>query len=125
MKSYRMDGFEGVRQNGALMKDNGIDVAESNPWWTTYEKIHRFGRDNYFGKIQLNWQLTDNLSFLLRTGTQNVKENYELRKSWGDKGDAYGQYVQGSNSSVEANTDAILTYSKNFGRLSPDCCGWW
>lgn len=123
MKSYWMDGFEGVRQNGALMKDNGIDVAESNPWWTTYEKIHRFGRDNYFGKIQLNWQLTDNLSLLLRTGTQNVKENYELRKSWGDKGDAYGQYVQGSNSSVEANTDAILTYSKNFGKLSLTLAG--
>lgn len=123
MKSYWMDGFDGVRQNGAIMKDNGIDVSENNPWFTTYEKIHRFGRDNYFGKIQLNWQLTDELSLLLRTGTQNVKENYELRKSWGDKGDAFGQYVQGSNSSVEANTDAILTYNKNFGKLSMTLAG--
>lgn len=118
MKSYWLDGFDGVKQNGAIMKDNGVDVAENNPWWTTYEKIHRFGRDNYFGKIQLNWQLSDNFSFLLRSGMENVKENYELRKSWGEKGDAFGSYVSGNNSSLEANTDAILSFNKNFGRLS-------
>ncbi|WP_221390177.1 SusC/RagA family TonB-linked outer membrane protein [Dyadobacter sp. NIV53] len=118
MKSYWLDGFEGVKQNGAIMKDNGVDVAENNPWWTTYEKIHRFGRDNYFGKIQLNWQLSDNFSFLLRSGMENVKENYELRQSWGDRSDALGQYVSGTNSSLEANSDAILSFNKNFGRLS-------
>ncbi|MEO6618545.1 MAG: SusC/RagA family TonB-linked outer membrane protein [Dyadobacter sp.] len=123
MKDYWLDGFEGSKQNGAIMKDNGVDVAENNPWWTTYEKIHRFGRDNYFGKIQLNWQFNDHLSLLLRTGMENVKENYELRKSWGEKGDANGQYVSGTNSSIEANTDAILTYSKNFGKLSLTVAG--
>lgn len=123
MKSYWLDGFEGSLQNGAIMKDDGKSVAENNPWWTTYEKVHRFGRDNYFGKLQLNWQFNDNLSLLLRTGMENVKENYELRKSWGEKGDPFGQYVQGSNSSIEANTDAILTYNKNFGKLSLTLAG--
>ena len=68
MRNYWLEGYTDVQQNGAIMKDNGLDVDTDNPWWTTYEKIHRFGRDNYFGKIQLNWQLTDQLSLLLRTG---------------------------------------------------------
>ncbi|WP_254411999.1 SusC/RagA family TonB-linked outer membrane protein [Dyadobacter diqingensis] len=123
MKSYWLDGFEGVRQNGAIMKDNGIAVSENNPWWTTYEKIHSFGRDNFFGKVQLNWQLSDHFSFLVRTGMENVKENYELRQSWGDKSDAFGQYVSGNNSSIEANSDAILTFTKNFGKLSLSVAG--
>lgn len=123
MRDYWMPGFVGIRQNGAIMKDNGIDVAQNNPWWQTYEKIHKFGRDNYFGKVQLDWQLSKPFSLMLRTGMQNVKENYELRQSWGGKGDAYGQFVTGNNNSTEANTDAILTYNNNFGKLSVTVAG--
>lgn len=123
MKDYWLTGFEGIKQNGAIMKDNGIDVAQNNPWWITYEKLHRFSRDNYFGKIQLNWQLTDNVSLLLRTGMESVKENYELRQSWGAKGDPYGQYVLGNNNTMEANSDAILSYNKNIGKLSVSVSG--
>nr|WP_293840894.1 SusC/RagA family TonB-linked outer membrane protein [uncultured Arsenicibacter sp.] len=123
MRDYWMPGFAGIRQNGAIMKDNGIDVAQNNPWWITYEKLHRFTRDNFFGKLQLNWQLNDNFSLLLRTGMENVKENYELRQSWGAKGDAFGQYVSGNNSSLEANSDAILTYNKTLGKFSINVSG--
>ena len=35
--------------NGAIMKDNGIDKDTDNPWWTTYEKINIFTRDNVYG----------------------------------------------------------------------------
>ncbi|HSB93051.1 MAG TPA: SusC/RagA family TonB-linked outer membrane protein, partial [Flavitalea sp.] len=114
----------GIQQNGMIMKDNGVDVAADNPWWMTYEKIHRFGRDNYFGKIQLDWQLSKTLSFLVRSGMENVKENYELRQSWGktnmaDKlknGD--GQFVTGSNNSLVMNSDAIVTYNNTFNKWS-------
>lgn len=123
MRDYWMPGFAGIRQNGAIMKDNGIDVAQNNPWWITYEKLHRFTRDNFFGKLQMNWQLNDNFSLLLRTGMENVKENYELRQSWGAKGDAFGQYVSGNNSSLEANSDAILTYNKTLGKFSINVSG--
>ncbi|AEI49134.1 SusC/RagA family TonB-linked outer membrane protein [Runella slithyformis] len=123
MRDYWMPGFAGIRQNGAIMKDNGIDVAQNNPWWLTYEKIHKFARDNYFGKVQLDWQLTKPLSFMLRTGMQNVREDYELRQSWGAKGDAFGQFVSGNSSNIEANTDAILTYNNNFGRWSVTVAG--
>ncbi|MCC6289762.1 MAG: SusC/RagA family TonB-linked outer membrane protein [Chitinophagaceae bacterium] len=124
MKNYWLSGFEGIQQNGAIMKTNGVDVDTDNPWWTTYERIHRFGRDNYFGKIQFDWQLTKALSLLARTGMESVNENYELRVSWGKtamgskftQGD--GAFVSGYNRSLSANSDLILTYNKEFGKLS-------
>jgi TonB-linked SusC/RagA family outer membrane protein len=124
MRDYWLHGYEGIQQNGAIMNDNGLDVNNDNPWWVTNEIVHRFTRDNYFGKVQLDWQFSKSFSLLLRTGMENVKENYELRQSWGrtnmsDKftiGD--GQFVTGNNNSLLANTDAILTYNHNFGKLS-------
>ena len=118
MHNYWLKGFEGVLQNGAIMKTNGIDVASDNPWWTTYEVLHRFSRDNFFGKLQLDWKFSNTLSLLLRTGVENVKENYELRQSWGARRDKYGQFVNGDNNSLLANSDAILTYHNTFGKLS-------
>ncbi|MGN6618998.1 MAG: SusC/RagA family TonB-linked outer membrane protein [Ilyomonas sp.] len=124
MRNYWLEGYENIQQNGAIMKDNGIDVDTDNPWWTTYEKIHRFTRDNYFGKLQLDWRLSKVFSLMVRTGMENIREDYELRQSWGktnmsDKfniGD--GQYVTGTNNSLMVNSDAILTYNNDFGKLS-------
>lgn len=129
MRNYWLNGYDGIQQNGAIMNDAGEDVETDNPWWTTYEKIHRFSRDNYFGKIQLDWRLSKTLSLLLRTGMENVKENYELRQSWGQtnlsekftNGD--GRYVTGNNSSLMVNSDAILSYNNNFGKFSVSVSG--
>ncbi len=129
MRGYWLAGYDNIQQNGAIMKDDGINVDTDNPWWTTYEKIHRFSRDNFFGKVQLDWQLSKPLSLMVRTGMENVKEEYEYRQSWGqtnmeDKfniGD--GQYVTGNNSSSIYNTDVILSYNKNFGKISLTAVG--
>jgi TonB-linked SusC/RagA family outer membrane protein len=129
MRNYWLTGYENIQQNGAIMKDNGIDVDTDNPWWTTYEKIHRFSRDNFFGRLQLDWQLSKPVSLMVRTGMENVREDYEYRQSWGktnmnDKfrnGD--GQFVTGNNSSIINNTDAILSYAKNFGKFSLNAAG--
>lgn len=123
MHDYWLKGFEGVMQNGAIMKTNGVDVASDNPWWTTYEVLHRFSRDNFFGKLQLDWKFSNTLSLLLRTGVENVKENYELRKSWGARNDKFGQFVSGTNNSLQANSDAILTYHNTFGKVSLSVSG--
>jgi hypothetical protein len=83
MRNYWLTGFEGIRENGAIMNDNRPDpidqagVGLDNPYWWAYENVHRFQRDNFFGKIQLDWQLSRNFSFLVRTGMENVKEYYE------------------------------------------------
>jgi len=129
MTNYWLTGYEGIQQNGAIMRDNGVDVGADNPWWVTYEKINRFGRDNFFGKVQLDWQLSKPVSLMVRTGMENVKEQYEYRQSWGktamnDKfknGD--GQYTNGTNSTGLYTTDLILTFNKNYGKFSVNAAG--
>ncbi|MEO9005269.1 MAG: SusC/RagA family TonB-linked outer membrane protein, partial [Ginsengibacter sp.] len=118
MHNYWLTGFEGILQNGSIMKTDGVRVDNDNPWFTTYEYLHRFARDNYFGKLQLEWQIAKTLSLMVRTGMDNVKENYELRKSWGSKSDKNGQFVSGNNSSLQTSSDVILTYNNNFKKLS-------
>ena len=123
MHNYWLKGFEGIRQNGAIMNDNRPDAPDQagvnlgNPYWWAYENVHRFQRDNFFGKIQLDWQLSKNFSFLVRTGMENVKEYYEQRMSWSDP-DNQGKFVSGNNNTSLINSDAILTYNNNFGKFS-------
>lgn len=122
MKEYWLKGYDGVLQNGASMKLPATGqpttvVNENNPWWMAYEYIHRFSRNNFFGKVQLDWQINKNWSAMLRTGMENVEENYELRKSWGGKGDAKGQFSPSSTVNTDFATDGIVTYTNKFGKL--------
>ncbi|HEY6977826.1 MAG TPA: SusC/RagA family TonB-linked outer membrane protein [Chitinophagaceae bacterium] len=129
MRDYWLKGYEQIQQNGAIMDANGEDVIAENPWWSTYEKTHRFTRDNYFGKLQLDWHLSKTFSLMLRTGLESVNEDYELRQSWGETNMADkfeigdGQYVTGHNSSLLVNSDAILTYNNTFGKFSVNISG--
>jgi TonB-linked SusC/RagA family outer membrane protein len=124
MKDYWLTGFEGVLMNGAIMRDNGIDKDTDNPWWSTYEKINIFTRDNVFGKVQLDWQLSKDFSLMIRSGIDNVIENYEYRQSFGARalsqrsssGD--GQFVTNNANNLMINSDAILTYNKNVGKFN-------
>lgn len=129
MKNYWLKGFEGILQNGAIMKDNGIDKSEENPWWSTYEKINRFGRDNFFGKLQLDWQLSKDFALMLRSGMENVRENYEYRQSFGNtalasratSGD--GMFQTSTNNNLSINSDAILTFNKTIGKWDVSAAG--
>jgi TonB-linked SusC/RagA family outer membrane protein len=129
MKDYWMKGFEGIQMNGAIQKDNGIDKSEDNPWWTTYEKINRFSRDNIFGKLQLDWQLNKDFAFLLRSGMENVVENYEYRQSFGRQAMANrassgdGMFQTETSKSISINSDAILSYNKSLGKFDITAVG--
>jgi len=125
MKNYWLTGFEGVLMNGAIMNiDNPINVEVENPWWTTYEKINIFTRDNVFGKVQLDWQLSKDFSFIIRSGVDNVIENYEYRQSFGKRplsqrsGAGDGQFITNNANNLMINSDAILTFNKNVGKFN-------
>jgi len=130
MKEYWLKGFEGIRMNGVYMNDNGIDIFKTeNPWWTTYEKINRFSRDNFFGKLQLDWQLNKEFAFVLRSGMMNVRENYEYRQSFGKQSLANraasgdGMFQTNTNNSLNFNSDAILSYNKSIGKFNITAVG--
>ena len=123
MTDYWLDGYEGILMNGAIMRDNGIDVAVDNPWWSAYEKINNFSRDNVFGKLELDWELNKDFALILRSGMNNVKENYEYRQSFGKQrlsnrgvsGD--GAFATNTDNSTIINSDAILSFNKSIGKF--------
>lgn len=129
MKEYWLRGYDGILMNGAIMRDNGIDVAEDNPWWRTYEMINRFNRDNMFGKLELDWQLSKDLKLVLRSGMENVKENYEYRQSFGKQrlsnrgvsGD--GSFATSNDNNMTVNSDAILSFNKSVGKFDISAVG--
>ena len=129
MKNYWLTGYEGILMNGAIMKDNGIDVDTENPWWTTYEKTNYFTRDNFFGKVQFDFQLTKALNLMVRSGIDNIAENYEYRQSFGKRkltdrsksGD--GQFQTNSANSLSVNSDAILSFNQTFGDFTVTAVG--
>ncbi len=129
MKNYWLKGFEGILENGMIMDTDGQTVIEHNPWWSAYEKVNRFSRDNFFGKIQLDWQLNKEFALLLRSGMENVVENYEYRQSFGARkmadraksGD--GQYQTTLDRSLTFNSDAILSYNKTLGKFDITALG--
>ena len=95
-----------------------------NPWWRTYENINIFTRDNVFGKVQLDWKLNKEFSFLVRSGMENINENYEYRQSFGavsnptsraTSGD--GQFLTNTNRSLGINSDVIVTFNKTVGKF--------
>ena len=73
--------------------------------------------------MQLDWKFTDHLSAMLRTGLEDVTEIYELRKSWGNSSDLYGQFNPNQTSTTSINSDAILTYNNKFGKFSLNASG--
>lgn len=128
MKNYWLKGFEGLYQNGAIMKDKSgpiyqAGVAQNNPWFITYERIHRFSRNNFFGKVQLDWQISKAFSALIRSGMESVVENYELRKSWGDKGDVNGEFNPSEVNTHSYNSDVLLNFNKAYGKFSVTASG--
>ncbi len=122
MKNYWMKGFEGILENPAMAKDNG-DVERTNPWWSAYEKINRFSRDNFFGKLQLDYQINKDFAFMLRSGMEQVVENYEFRQSFGATGlgsrtsSGDGSFQTSLGKSLSYNSDAILSYNKTVGKF--------
>ncbi len=124
MRNYWLTGYEGTLMNGAIMKDNGIDVDTENPWWTTFEKINIFTRDNIYGKVQLDWKINNDFSFLIRSGIDNVIENYEFRQSFGKRAFADrirsgdGQFTTSNAANLQMNSDAIVTFNKNVGKFN-------
>ncbi len=129
MKNYWMNGFTGIMENGAIMKPNGTDVQSPNPWWVANEEINEFTRDNFFGKVQLDYKINKDFAVLLRTGMENVVENYEYRQSFGARGmssrasSGDGAFSTNLNKSLGINSDVIVSYNHAFGKFDLSALG--
>ncbi len=119
MKNIWLTGYEGIKQNAPAFKPNG-DPYLDNPYMFTYAEINTYRKDNFFGKAELEWKLSAPLKLLLRSGMDYNGDNYEykLSKGFSDNNKKDGRYTVQSTSAFSVNSDLMLMWNKDFGKIS-------
>jgi TonB-linked SusC/RagA family outer membrane protein len=119
MQNVWKTGFEGVLQNSPYYKPDGTPYAD-NPYMYVYSEINTFRKDNFFGKVQLDWEIIKPLKFMVRTGIDFNGDNYEFKraKNFADVNMRDGKYTVTSGIGLSVQNDLMLIWNKEFGKIS-------
>ncbi len=119
MQNIWLTGFEGVKQNAPAYKSNGDPYAD-NPYMFTNAEINTYRKDNFFGKAELEWTLSNPLKLLVRSGMDYNGDNYEykLSKGFTDIAKKDGRYTIQTQSTFSVNSDIMLVWNKDFKKIS-------
>jgi len=119
MKTVWKTGFEGILQNSPYYKPDGTPYA-NNPYMYVYSEINTYRKDNFFGKAQLDFELTKELRLMLRTGIDYNGDNYEYKraKDFADTNQRDGKYSVQANNGMGVQNDLMLIWNKGFGKFT-------
>ncbi|WP_373522383.1 SusC/RagA family TonB-linked outer membrane protein [Aquiflexum sp.] len=106
LRDYWMPGLEGVQQF------NYNYNYHDNPYFTVYENTNGQQKNRIFGNLVLNYQITDKLSLMLRTGVDNYNEIRDRKRAFSTQRFPRGNYREDNVSFNERNSDFLLTYSE-------------
>jgi TonB-linked SusC/RagA family outer membrane protein len=112
LRDYWMPGQEGLQQKV------GSFASGNNPYFLAYEVNNGFVRDRIYGNIRGDWDITKDLTLMVRYGldTYNEQRQTKIAKSYTD--DKNGVYGLQNMKSFESNADFLATYKKNLADLS-------
>lgn len=88
----------------------------NNPYWVRNEMWEDDGRDRVFGKVELNYDFTDWLSFTGRVGLDHYNWFRNERVAEGSL--ETSEFVKRTTVNTEINTDLLLRFDKSFGDFS-------
>ncbi len=102
--------------------NNGQPLYWDNPYWVRYENFQTDARQRFIGYTQVDWEITENLSFMTRFAADYYSLTQEERKEVGsvagelgvgrpDVTSGYSIYIK---TFMETNFDALLKYNKYF-----------
>lgn len=111
LKNYWAEGGEDFSQRN-------IFSWADNPWLIVNENLNGFDKDRLFGKISTNFQITPELSLMLRSGTDYFDDLRTSRRPIGSQRYPNGMYREQNITFREVNTDFLLTYNKRFTNVS-------
>ena len=106
LEDYWQPGLEGIQQF------NYNYNWHDNPYFTMHENTNAFDKDRLFGNLRLDIDLSDNLSLMLRSGTDFSSELRRGRRAFSSQRFANGQYREDYLYAEEQNHDFLLTYNK-------------
>jgi len=119
MQTVWKTGFEGQLQNAPFYKPDGTPMLD-NPYMYTYSEINTYRKDNFFGKVQLDFEIIKPLKFTARTGIDYSGDNYEYKraKDFEDSNQRDGKYSVTQGSGLNVQNDLMLVWNKEFGKFS-------
>lgn len=108
MRDYWVPGSEGLLQRKYKDKQN-------NPYFVLYENATGFKRDRTAGKVQLDYDITDDFSFMGRYTRDSYTEIDESKIGYNNYDQPLGGYTLVNKYRREENVDFMISYKKSFG----------
>ncbi|HNP18102.1 MAG TPA: SusC/RagA family TonB-linked outer membrane protein [Fulvivirga sp.] len=85
----------------------------NNPYWILDNNTQGFDKNRMIGNIRLNYQFTDELSLMARTGIDFFTELQNIKRAKNSNDFPNGFYRELDRTYYEYNTDFLLTYDKD------------
>ena len=106
-----------------LMDSNGKEQTwymnwqwQTNPYWNKEFELNQDIKDRTFGNIFLNYQLSKNISLLLRTAPDYSVHNFWNRQALNGLISSLGSYSESKKKQLQINSDALLSYQKEINK---------
>lgn len=111
LKNYWQKGNEGFQQY------NYNYNYHDNPYFNVYENTNGLDKNRLMGNFVLNYQISNNLSLMLRTGLDYYNELRTWRRAFSTQRFPKGQYREDNVIFREINSDFLLSYNKAFNKI--------
>lgn len=108
-KPYWQPGLENVAQK------NPFNPGPDNPYLDLYEMLNKMNKNGFIGNITTNYQFTENLSLMLRSGLDMSFEFRSQQRPFSMTKYPRGMYREQNVFSYESNSDILLSYKNQIG----------
>jgi TonB-linked SusC/RagA family outer membrane protein len=110
LRNYWQEGFEGTKQFQYNYGEN-----HNNPFFYQYENTQGQDKHRVFGSVNLNYDFTDKLSLMARSGTDLFNDFRPQRWAPSTVGIEKGRYIEDTQYFQESNFDFLLRYKDKVG----------
>ena len=111
LRNYWQPGLEGQQQF------NYNYNYHDNPYFTMYENTNGQAKDRVLGNISLTYDFTEDLSLMIRSGTDFYRELRDRKRAYSTQRFPFGMYREDNIFFEERNTDFLLSYNKQVNDL--------
>lgn len=106
LQDYWLEGQENIQQRLSKPKQN-------NPYFNIYENLTGFKRNQSMAKLQLDWEVVQDLNFTVKYLTNIFTQRNEAKVAWSDYSNKKGAYSIQRNLAKEENWEAMFSYNYN------------
>jgi outer membrane receptor protein involved in Fe transport len=107
LRDYWQRGYEGVAQY------NYNYAWHDNPYLNMFENTNSSDKNRVLGNITANYEFTDELSLMLRTGQDFFIDNRVSKRVFTTQRFPFGMFREDDEFFQERNSDFLLTYDKD------------